>query len=256
MKIMTYNILKGGIDNKGSRIEYIIDVIKKANPDFVAIQEASNFDKNDNELLKRVSNETKLPHYALSQGTLYDDQRRDHVVSLSRYPLREEHLFPGSSFQCAALSVVIDCPLGELSLCNVHLHAHSEDKRLREAEAVLSYQSKYKKYIILGDFNALSRSDHYDDLSAREFTYYDLTRFEATDMLNMDLVDAVAHLNVKDRSTHPTIGVSHRISKSPIRIDYIFVTPSLSANIKNATVIKTQTAEKASDHYPVVVTLS
>lgn len=247
MKIMTYNILGGGIDDKGSRIEYIIGVIKGANPDFVAIQEASNFAKNDKELLKRLSRETKLPHYALS---------RDHVASLSRYPLREEHQFPGSLFKYAALSVVIDSPLGELSLCNVHLDSHSRNGRLREATAVLRYQSKYKKYIILGDFNALSRSDNYGDLSAQEFTYYDLARFEATDMFNMDHVDAALHLNVKNRSTHPTVGVGHPISKSSIRIDYIFVAPSLSAHLKNATVIKTQTAEKASDHYPVVITLS
>lgn len=252
---MTYNILEGGVDDKGSRIEHIVSVIKKADPDFVAIQEANNFDKNDNELLKRVSNETKLLHYALARGTLYGDQKRYHVVSLSRYPLQGVYLFPGSLFQSAALFVVINSPFGELSLCNVHLHSSSEDERLREARVVLGYQSNYKKHIILGDFNALSRSDHYGDLSAQEFTSYDLARFETTDMFNRDYVDVTAHLNVNDRSTYPTIGVSHKVSKSPIRIDYIFVTPSLSAHIKNVEVVKTQTAEKASDHYPVVVTL-
>jgi hypothetical protein len=43
---MTYNILHGGIDSNGSRIEYIIDIIKEEIPDFVAIQEAHKFDKN------------------------------------------------------------------------------------------------------------------------------------------------------------------------------------------------------------------
>ena len=260
---MTYNILHGGIDSNGSRIEYIIDIIKKEKPDFVAMQEAHNFDKNENELLKRVSKETKLPYYALSQGALEDDQKRSHVVSLSRYPLQEAHLFPDSKFQYAALSVVIDSPLGKLSICNIHLHAHSGDEgvragdeRLREAEVVLSYHSKFDKHIILGDFNSLSRSDNYGDLSAREFTYYDLARFEVTDMFNSCHIDAVAHINVRDRSTHPTIGVKHRISKTPIRIDYVFLTPSLSTHIKNTRIIKTPTAEKASDHYPVVVTLS
>ena len=256
MKIMTYNILDGGIDSNGSRVEYIIDTIKKEKPDFVAIQEAHNFDKNENELLRRVSDETRLPYYALSQGALEDDQGRSHVVSLSRYPLQGEYLFPGSTFQCAALSVVIDSPLGKLSICNVHLHAHSEDERVRETEVVLSYQSKFDKYIILGDFNSLSRSDNYDDLSAQEFGFYDLARFEATDILNRRHTDAVAHIGVNDRSTHPTIGISHRISKTPIRIDYVFLTHSLSSRIKNVMVVKTPTAEKASDHYPVVVALS
>jgi exodeoxyribonuclease-3 len=262
MKIMTYNILHGGIDSDGSRIEHIIDTIKKEKPDFVAIQEAHNFDKNENELLKRVSNETKLPYYALSHGALEDDLKRAHVVSLSRYPLQEEYLFPDSTFKHAALSVVIDSPLGKLSICNIHLHAHSGDERVRagdervrEAEVVLSYQSKYSNHIILGDFNSLSRLDNHGDLSAHEFTWYDLARFEATDIFNMSHIDAVVHINVDDRSTHPTIGVTHRISKTPIRIDYVFLTPSLSTHIKNAKIIKTPTAEKASDHYPVVVTL-
>ncbi len=256
MKIMTYNILEGGIDNKGSRIEHIIDVIKEVNPDFLALQEANNFDKNDSELLKRVSNETNLPHYTLSQGALHGDGERYHVVSLSRYPLREEHTFPESSFQSAALSLVIDSSLGEISLCNVHLHASSEDERLKELAVILKYQSRNKNNIILGDFNAISRSDHYADLSAEEFTHYDLTRFDVTDMLNRSYVDVISNLNVSESSTHPTVGVPHPISKSPIRIDYMFITQSLFSNIKSGAVIKTKTSDVASDHYPTVVTLS
>lgn len=256
MKIMTYNILEGGIDNKGSRIEHIIDVIKKANPEFVAIQEANNLDKNENELLKKISNKTKLPYYALSRGTLYGEQKRYHVVCLSRYPLHEKYTFPDFSFQTAALSVIIDSPLGELSLCTVHLHANSEDVRLKELAVIMDYQTKYEKSIILGNFNAIARSDQHGDLTAEEFTYYDLTRSDVTDMIKKSYVDTIAHLNVDGMETHPTSGIPHPISKIPIRIDYVFVTPSLSDNIKNATVIKTQTAEKASDHYLLVVTFN
>ena len=256
MKIMTNNILEGGVDNKGSRIEHIIDVIKEVNPDFVALQEANNFDKNDNELLKTVSSETNLPHYALSPGAPYQDQKSYHVASLSRYPLREEHTFPESSFQSAALSVAIDSPLGEISLCNVHLHDSSEAERLKEISVITKYQSKHKNYIILGDLNAISRSDNHRNLSSEESARYDLTRFDVTDMLSRRYVDVVSHLNVSENCTHPTVGVSHPISKSSIRIDYIFVTQSLVSNIRSGAIIKTKTSDVASDHYPVVVTLS
>lgn len=104
--------------------------------------------------------------------------------------------------------------------------------------------------------DSLSRFDNYGDLSAYEFTHYDLTRYAATDLYNLNHTDAVAYLNVNDRSTHPTIGVTHKISKTPIRVDYVFLTSSLTNHIKEAKIIKTPTAEKASDHYPVVVTLS
>ncbi len=256
MKIMTSNILEGGIDNKGSRIEHIIDVIKKVNPDFLALQEANNFDENDNELLKTVSNETNLPHYTLSPGAPYTDRKRYHVASLSRYPLREEHTFPESSFQSAALSVAIDSPLGEISLCNVHLHDSSEAERLKEIAVILKHQSKHKNHIILGDFNAVSRSDNCRNFSSEESARDDLTRFDVTDILSRSYVDVVSHLNVSENSTHPTVGVPHPISKSPIRIDYIFVNQSLVSNIRSGAVIKTKTSDIASDHYPVVVTLS
>ncbi len=256
MKIMTNNILEGGIDNKGSRIEHIIDVIKEVNPDFVALQEANNFDENDSELLKTISNETNLPHYALSPGAPYPNRKRCPVASLSRYPLRKEHTFPESSFQSAALSVAIDSPLGEISLCNVHLHANSEAERLKEIKVIIKYQSKHENHIILGDLNAISRSDNIPNLSTEESTRYDLTRFDVTDMLGESYVDVVSHVDVSDNSTHPTVGVSHPICKNPIRIDYIFVNPPLASNIKSGAVIKTKASDIASDHYPVVVTLT
>lgn len=134
MKIMTYNILEGGIDSSGSRIEYIVDIIKKEDPDFVAIQEASDFDINEYELLKRVSNETKLPYYALSQGTLASDQKIFHVASLSRYPLQEEYLFPGSTFQCAlfpwSLIRFLENSQFVISIC-MHVQKMKELERLR-----------------------------------------------------------------------------------------------------------------------------
>jgi len=254
MKVMTFNIWEGGVNDSGSRTGFIVDVIKEANPDFLALQEANHFDKDSNSLLKKISREISLPYYSLSEGTLRKNGMRFHVAILSRYPLREEHRFSDFAFDCAALSVVIDCPIGEISICNLHLHAFSEDKRLNELDVVLKYQSRYKNHMLLGDFNSLSRHDHYGNLSAEEFIYYDLNRFEATDMLSKNYVDAAAHLNVSDRRTHPT-GITRQISKSLIRIDYMFLTPSLAVHTKNSTVIKTPSSEKASDHYPVMLTL-
>ena len=43
MKLMAYNILKGG----ENRLGLILEVIKKENPDFLVVNEANGFDKND-----------------------------------------------------------------------------------------------------------------------------------------------------------------------------------------------------------------
>ena len=255
MNIMTYNIASGGIDSKGSRIEYIIEVIKDANPDFLAIQEADNFDENDFKLSKKISSEIGLPYFVLSEGTLYDDGHCHHVVSFSKTPIKNIYAFPDLPFAHAGLCTTIDSPMGKLTLCNVHLHSTSETKRLIGVRAVIDYETKYKKGVILGDCNALSRRDHYDDLSAKEFTHYDLDHFDVTDTFSKNYVDSALHLKKDDMRTHPTIGVGHPISKTPIRIDYIFVTKPLATHLKDTRVIKTKTSEIASDHYPVTLTL-
>jgi len=254
MKIMTFNIWEGGIDVVGSRTDFIVDVIKEANPDFLALQEANNFDKDSDALLKKISKDIALPYYALSKGTFRDYGKdygkRYHVAILSRYPLREEYKFSDFSFNCAALSVVIDSPLGELSICNLHLHAYSEDKRLNELEVILKYQSRYKNHMLLGDFNSLSYKDNYDTKTLEVEN-----RFDVTDILNKNYTDVTSYLGLDNGSTHPTpVNTDPTITK-PIRIDYIFVTPSLTAHAKNPTVIKTAVSEKASDHYPITLTL-
>ena len=89
---MTFNILAGGIDEQGSRIEYIQDVIRGVSLDFVALQEANNFEKDNDKLLKEVSQHIGLQYYALSSGSTLEDGEQYHVASFSRYPFKEKHL--------------------------------------------------------------------------------------------------------------------------------------------------------------------
>ena len=196
-----------------------------------------------------------MPYYASSQSGSDAGDNRYHITFLSRYPLRDIYTFSDTSSGLAALSMVIDSPLGEMSLCNVHLPAHLEEERAGLLKEVLRYQSQYPSHVILADLNAISRADQYGDLSAKEFTYHGLTGFETTDMMKEGYIDSVAHLDVQNRRTHPTAGVPHVITETPVRIDYIFVTKSLSERLKSAEVIKTPISDNASDHYPVTLTL-
>jgi len=56
--------------------------------------------------------------------------------------------------------------------------------------------------------------------------------------------------------THPTEGIGDSISKTQIRIDYIFTNKALIDYVKKIEVIKTKRVEIASDHYPVTATLA
>jgi len=255
---MTFNILEGGIDENGSRIDFIKEVIKEASPDFLALQEAYNFEKDNDQLLKEVSQHTGLQYYALSPGRILEDGKQYHAASFSRYPFKEKYLFSGSQFQNAALFTVIDSSVGELSICNIHLHiplnfeeAGSEDKRLKELEIILGHISRYKNLILLGDFNSISRDDNYD-LKTLEVE----PRFDVTSKLARDYVDVASYLKLEDRSTHPTPINKNPSYTMPVRIDYIFVSSSLAPRIQDATVIKTPISEQASDHYPFMADIS
>ena len=250
MKVMTFNILRGGIDEYGSRIDFIKDVIKEASPDFLALQEANDFEKDKNRLLRGVSRNIKLQYYALSSGSMLEDGRQYHAVSLSRYPIKKKYKFSGPSFQCAALFSLIDSPFGELAICNIHLNVDSEDERLRELEIILEYMAVYKNKILLGDFNSITLDDDYD-LETLEVE----ARFDVTNILKRDYVDVASYLTLDNRSTCPTPSNRNPAYTKPMRIDYIFVSPTLTPRIKAATVIKTPISDQASDHYPFILTI-
>ena len=146
---------------------------------------------------------------------------------------------------------LIDTPLGEVAICNLHLHSTSEDERLKELDAILNHVSEHEHRILLGDFNSLSSDDNYDVESLEVEARFDLT---AT--LRQDYVDIASRLGLDDRSTSPTPTNHNPDISMPIRIDYIFVTRSLAASFINATVIKTQISDQASDHYPFVAVTS
>jgi endonuclease/exonuclease/phosphatase family metal-dependent hydrolase len=128
MKLMTYNILFGGrsIADTADRRDDILKLIKQHAPDVVALQEANFFDQDDT--LERMSSELSLPVHALAQGALYEGDLRYHVVLFSRYPIISTHDFPDEDFQSAALSVLLKTEIGNISVCNVHLHSYVEEK--------------------------------------------------------------------------------------------------------------------------------
>ena len=250
MKIMTFNILTGGTDEYGSRIDFIKEAISEVSPDFVALQEANDFQKDNRRLLREVSQHIGLRYYTLSTGSMREG-RQYHLASLSRYPFKKKYVHSQAPFSIEApISTVIDSPLGELSICNLHLDAWSENKRLKELEIILRDESEYRNQILLGDFNSVSSSDNYD-VERLEVE----ARFDVTDILRRDYVDVASYLGLEDRSTFPAQANKSLAFTRDIRIDYIFVAASLAARIKGASMLKTPTTDQASDHYPLVVTI-
>lgn len=68
MKLMSYNILNGGVD----RLSLIIDAIKQEKPDYLTINEANTFAKDNNKILKAFAQQIGLPYYDIALSGEYD----------------------------------------------------------------------------------------------------------------------------------------------------------------------------------------
>ena len=250
MKLITYNILCGGrtIANSPDRRDDILKLIKQHSPDVVALQEANLFDQDG--MLQRVSSELSLPFYALSQGALYENNQRYHVVTFSRYPIISTHDFPDGDFQSAALSVLLETETGPVSVCNVHLHSYVEEKRMQELDSILKYQSQFQDRIILGDFNAISRVDGYTS-AVTEFNLI----YDVTDQMRIEHIDLFAQKTKKPAPSYPTQGVSDHSYSESRRIDYMFASRDLSKRLTSAVVDTSNLAHQASDHFPLIAVL-
>mmetsp|Transcript_12015 Transcript_12015/g.22979 ORF Transcript_12015/g.22979 Transcript_12015/m.22979 type:complete len:267 (-) Transcript_12015:340-1140(-) len=142
-----------------------------------------------------------------------------------------------------------------------HLDHRSECRRLQEWEALLlaitGTNPQDLPRMILGDFNALTRSD-YNTPEWREIVRIrELNNWEAPVTDLTDRVQALGYQDVR-RVAHNQLGPV-ATSRFGTRIDYIYYLPRSNTNTKGgwkATECAHHVVSKASDHNLVVCTLS
>ncbi len=251
MKIMTYNILLGGED----RLEHLMNTICAESPSVLCLQEANEFEQDNYKKLKTISEAAHLPYTALALGTKRKSGKQFHVATLSQYPIVHESLLRG--FHHACLHTILDTELGKLSFANVHLCPGNEETRVGEVERVIRTQSEFQRAVILGDHNALSPLDYYEDQLPRfpqGLQHFVKDKHAATDAITQILeagyVDTAYEKGYGNISTFPS-PLSHHKDGFHFRIDYIFITPQLTKHLGQARVVNSN----ASDHYPYCVEL-
>lgn len=251
MKLMTYNIFDGGQD----RLSIIIEAIKRESPDYLTINEANSFSDNNNEILKRVSEEISLPYYDIALSGEYDY----HVAILSKYPFKKvSKLKP---LMRACLLVEIESELGAISIASLHLTPYSEDLRLPEIDTILSFRQKTENRVLMGDMNSLSGADEYNpeiinnfnDIQIKKFTINGQLRFDVINKISLSgYYDAALQLGKNKITTVPTT-LNEDKAHGQMRLDYIFLSKSLLPHLSDYNVIRNELTDKASDHYPVAV---
>lgn len=253
MKLMTYNILSGGKD----RLPLIIKAINEVKPDYLTINEANTFASNDNQVLKEVAKTINLPYYEIALSGEYNY----HVTSFSKYPFKK--VIKLQPLMRACVVGLIETELGEISIASLHLTPYSEDLRHPEIDLILGYQKQYENRILMGDMNSLSPDDaydqnmvkHFNEMQMKKFTKEGKLRFDAiSKILSSGYTDTAVKLGKNKDYTAPTT-INEYEAHSDMRLDYIFMSESLVLYLTSYSVIKNETTNKASDHYPVVVEL-
>ncbi|OGK18125.1 hypothetical protein A3G67_01605 [Candidatus Roizmanbacteria bacterium RIFCSPLOWO2_12_FULL_40_12] len=253
MKLLSYNIWNGGPE----RIPLILKVIKEQSPDFLAIQEANTFFDNDNKILKQFSLELNLPYYDISRSN-----ENYHVASFSKIPFKKVNKLP--NFRNACLETITETDLGELSICNTHLHPFFEEKALVEIKKVIEVQRNHKNNIILGDLNSLSPEDNYsisiidqlNEVLSKKFTDKGKIRYKViSSLLSNNYIDVAVQLQKNKINTVPTKINFDPAHMALLRLDDIFVSELLASRLKSFDVIKSEDSDQASDHFPVTATL-
>lgn len=242
-RLLTYNILKGGI----GRAPLIAKVINSVAPDLVLVQEAT-----DPATLEKIAELTQMAEWKTFM--------RQSLGFLSRKPVAQSGWLSPRGSRHAFLEVV---PEGDqVRVFGVHLSAvlaaWTEAKRESELRALLSSvdQHKARFHVLTGDFNTVAPGEEFKTgklpMRLRPLMWVTGNRVRwrtIQTVLDAGYTDAFRSLHPSDPGmTLPTVAPL-------LRLDYVFVPKSQAARIKGCDVVKTADAVGASDHFPVVADL-
>lgn len=254
MRLLTYNIREGGV----GRAELIARVIRAANPDVVALQEARD--------------PAVVEHIARLAGFRFSGSQRAHSTGfLSNVPVLAHawHHPPRTRHALLEVSLADGFP----RLFVLHLRAWfskwSEQRRARELrglldgiqEQLIREKRAFAFHVLAGDFNALAPGEAFDPspmprwirgmvwLSGR-----DIAR-STIEMMKADgYVDAWRALNA-DHAKDP--GYTFPVWNPHVRLDYVFTPAEFASRFVSCEVRHTpEEARTASDHFPFLVEIT
>jgi endonuclease/exonuclease/phosphatase family metal-dependent hydrolase len=256
MRVMTYNIYDGGLDDGSpARRECITRVIVSARPDVLVLCECNDFDRDDRAALRALERQTGMSGRLMTVDSGY------HLALLVRdLPIAsfEEHR---EGFRHGAFRAQLQTDQGELTVIGTHLCPFEAATRRDEARRLVDLSSD--RSVLLGDLNALAASDlpHY---SPNQWPERYLRRHQgdethpSLDTGAVALLEAAGLVDLQRRAepgrwraTRPTSLLADRPRQ---RLDYILATPPVAAHLSQFDVIDHDDAQRASDHLPLVAT--
>ncbi len=161
VRILAYNIKHGRGNDGAVDLARTAEVIRRLNPDVVALQEVDNRCKRSGSVdeAKRLSELTGLPHHEF--GKFFDYQGGEYGMAiLSRYPLTDvtNLRLPAGAEPRTSLVATVNAPQ-PFRLADVHFY-RTEQERKAQAETLLKFLDPKPDLpcVIAGDYNSLPDS--------------------------------------------------------------------------------------------------
>ncbi|MDX1365650.1 MAG: endonuclease/exonuclease/phosphatase family protein [Arenibacter latericius] len=266
VKVISYNIWNGFDWGKDTdRKKEFIDWVNTQNPDVFALQELCGYTKE------------KLLQDARNWGHNYAE-----ILKTDGYPVGITSKEPIEVKQKILDNMhhgALHCKVYGIDIFVIHFSPFNHQKRREEVDIILDQLSSLSieqdKYLVLGDFNALSPFDAYLYKNKKEL----LESKRATErkhnhvrnllddeleygvigaLLGYPLIDVVQRNTStwEDRLSFPTKVFETEKGEGPsensTRIDYIFSSPFLAKQCINAAVLNKKETHYLSDHYPIL----
>ncbi|MBI0031716.1 hypothetical protein H3S75_10785 [Gilliamella sp. B14384G15] len=261
LKIISYNVYNGMKLDESEGKQKFIDWAKMQDADIIAWQEMNFFTRE------------KLENFAASYGHNYavllkespDDPAFFPVAITSKYPIVNVNKVVDNLWHGALYADV-----GKYHFVITHMNPFWTSKRIDEINLIIDsikYSSDPKgKWIIAGDLNSFSPADktEYDNSKLLEdikdkqkkrpildnLVNGQLSYTVQQNLLDAGYIDALKLKNKQFISTAPT-KVFYDQASTPLRYDYIYVSPKLKKDVIDVKVLKDEFTDTYSDHYPV-----
>lgn len=261
LKMISYNVYNGMKLDESEGKQMFIDWAKAQDADIIAWQEMNFFTRE------------KLEKFAASYGHKYavllkespDDPAFFPVAITSKYPIINvqkvvDNLWHGALY----------ADIGNYHFVVTHMNPFWTAKRIDEMNLIID-SIKYSrdpngKWIIAGDLNSFSPADkkEYDssnllnDIKEKQKKrpiLENLVNGQLSYTVQQNLIDAgfIDALKIKNKdfiATAPT-KVFYDQASTPLRYDYIYVSPKLKDDVMDVQVLKDEFTDNYSDHYPV-----
>jgi endonuclease/exonuclease/phosphatase family metal-dependent hydrolase len=256
MRLMTYNILRGGRDGEDdARLAKVCTLIRSVNPDILVLNECNDFERDGFRTHYRVERELGM------RGVLAPASTGFHVgLFLRRGQLMETH-FLNRELHHAALAATVEHDGVRWVLVAAHLCPFGGDLRLGEVQQ-LSRFVRGDHVVVLGDLNALSPADAAlcqtaDWLPRRRVRHQLAASGGKLDTRAVSALEECGLIDVCQQAGAAAPTAQTRLlpgwESYQVRIDYVFGTPAFAQRVTHAARIDGDLADAASDHYPLVV---